>query len=58
MVLLPKSSEALGIKDFWMIALIQLIRKLVSKILANRLAARLPELVHKSQSAFISSRFI
>jgi hypothetical protein len=46
----------LGIKDFWPIALIQLIGKLVSKILANRLD--LPELVHKSQTVFISSCFI
>jgi hypothetical protein len=35
MVLLPKSFETLGIKDFRPIALIQLIGKLVSKILAN-----------------------
>jgi hypothetical protein len=57
-VLLPKSPKMLGIKDFWPIALIQLIGKLVSKILANRLAAHLPELVHKSQTAFISGCFI
>jgi hypothetical protein len=42
MVLLLKYSETLGIEDLWSIALIQLIGKLVSKILANWLAARLP----------------
>jgi hypothetical protein len=48
-----KLSKAPSIRDFWLIALIQLIGKLVSKILAHRLAAGLPMLVHKSQSAFI-----
>jgi hypothetical protein len=47
-VLLPKSSEVPDIKDFKPIALIQSVGKMVSKILANRLAARLPKLVHKS----------
>jgi hypothetical protein len=48
MTLIPRSAEVPGIKDFRSIALIQSIGKLVYKILANRLAVRLPKLVHKS----------
>jgi hypothetical protein len=58
MILLPKSSEVPGIRDFRPIALIQSIGKLVSKILANRLAPRLPMLMHRSQSAFIIGWYI
>jgi hypothetical protein len=57
MILLPKTTEVPGIKDFRPIAVIQCFGKLVSKILANRLAPRLPELVHRSQSAFIQNSF-
>jgi hypothetical protein len=58
MVLLPKSPEATGIKDYMPIALIQSVSKLVYKVIANCLSARLPNLVHQSQSAFIVGRYI
>jgi hypothetical protein len=58
MVLLPKSSQAMAIKDYRPIVLIHLIGKLISKVLSNRLATQLDKLVHKSQSAFIKGRLL
>jgi hypothetical protein len=58
MVLLSKSPDVMAIKDYRPIVLIHVIGKLVSKVLANRLAPRMGELVHASQSAFIKGRFI
>jgi hypothetical protein len=58
LVLLPKSTEATLVKDFHPISLIHVIGKLISKVLANRLASRLGELVQVNQSAFIKSRTI
>jgi hypothetical protein len=49
-ILLPKKIEALEIKDF---RPIHSFAKIVTKILANRLAARLPELVSSNKSAFV-----
>jgi hypothetical protein len=58
LVLLLKSTEATSVKDFRPISLIHVIGKLVSKVLANRLAPRLPELVQVNQSTFIKGRTI
>jgi hypothetical protein len=58
MVLLPKSAEAVVIKDFRPISLIHVLGKLFSKLLANRLASRLGEMIHVSHSAFVEGRFI
>jgi hypothetical protein len=58
MTLLPKNPDAAEIKDYSPISLIHSIGKLISKILANRLAPRLNEVVHQSQSAFIKGRYI
>jgi hypothetical protein len=46
------------VKDFRPISLVHSFAKLVTKILANRLAKRLTEMVSPSQSAFIKGRFI
>jgi hypothetical protein len=46
MTLLPKSAEAVGIRDYRPIALIHTIGKLISKVLANRLASKLTQVVH------------
>lgn len=56
LVLIPKTLEAKGLKDYRLISLIHCIGKLFSKALANRLAPRLQELVHVSQSAYIKGR--
>jgi hypothetical protein len=56
--LLPKTDEAPGVKDYRPINLIHSFRKLVSKILASRLAGQLQHMVSPNQSAFIKKRFI
>jgi hypothetical protein len=56
LVLLPKSAEASSVRDYRPIALIHIIGKLFSKVLASRLARRLGELVHTNQSEFIKGR--
>lgn len=56
--LLPKKSDAEHAKDFRPISLIYSFAKLIMKILANRLASQLNDMVSKNQSAFIKGRFI
>lgn len=58
LILLPKSAEAPSITDYRPISLIHCLGKLFSKVLANRLAPKLQDLVHISQSAFIKGRSI
>jgi hypothetical protein len=58
LVLLPKSSDAFDIKDYWPISLTHLMGKLISKVLSNTVTGHLEELVHQSQSAFIKGRNI
>ena len=56
--LLPKVEAAEQPKDFRPISLVHSFAKLVTKVLANRLAGRLQHLVSPNQSAFIKGRFI
>jgi hypothetical protein len=56
--LIPKKDDAFQAGDFRPISLIHNFAKLIMKILANRLAARLDTIVPKNQSAFIKGRFI
>jgi len=56
--LIPKKSDAEQVKDFRPISLVHRFAKLVTKILANRLASHLNEMVSPNQSAFIKKRFI
>jgi len=56
--LIPKREDALHIKDYRPISLVHSFAKLITKILANRLASRLGQLVSPNQSAFIEGRFI
>ena len=56
--LLPKRFDAEQVKDFRPISLVHSFAKLVTKILANRLASRLDKMVYPNQSAFIKKRFI
>ena len=51
--LLPKKEDATSVKDFRPISLVHSFAKLVTKILANRLASYLNQLVSPNQSAFI-----
>jgi mannosylglycoprotein endo-beta-mannosidase len=57
-ILLPKKDGAIDVKDFRPISLIHSFGKLFSKMLANRLAPRLSELVAENQSAFVKGRSI
>jgi hypothetical protein len=56
--LLPKKGDAEQPKDFRPISLVHSIAKLITKVMANRLAGRLNQLVSPNQSAFIKGRFI
>ena len=56
--LLPKKSDADLVKDFRPISQVHSFAKLVTKIMANRLAGRLDEMVSPNQSASIKNRFI
>jgi hypothetical protein len=56
--LLPKKVDAQQPRDFRPISLVHSFAKLVTKILANRLASHMDQLVAKNQSAFIKGRFI
>lgn len=56
--LLPKKEDADEVKDYRPISLIHSVAKLVTKILANRLASKLDQIVTPNQSAFIKGRFI
>jgi hypothetical protein len=56
--LIPKVEGADQIKDFRPISLVHSFAKLVTKLLANRLATKLQEMVSPVQTAFIKGRFI
>jgi len=51
--LIPKKEGAAQVKDFRPISLVHSVAKLITKVLANRLATRLHEMVSPNQSAFI-----
>lgn len=57
-VLLPKKENSQSIKDFRPISLIHSFAKLITKILAMRLAKHMDSLISNSQSAFIKRRCI
>lgn len=56
--LIPKKEEALQARDFRPISLIHSFAKLLTKLLANRLARKLQDLVATNQSAFVKGRCI
>jgi hypothetical protein len=51
-------ADAMEVKDFRPISLVHSFAKIVTKLLANRLAAKLPSLVSCDQSAFVKGRCI
>ena len=57
-VLLPKKDGAEEVTDFRPISLIHAIAKLISKMMASRLAPHMSQLVSNAQSAFIKTRSI
>lgn len=56
--LLPKKEGACTATDFRPISLINGIQKIISKVLANRLARELPSIISPSQSAFFKGRLL
>ncbi|WVZ63220.1 hypothetical protein U9M48_012865 [Paspalum notatum var. saurae] len=56
--LLLKKVDAIQVKEFRPISLIHIIAKLVTKVLANRLAPLLPALVPANRSVFVRGRNI
>jgi retron-type reverse transcriptase len=57
-VLLPKNQMAATISEYRPISLINSVAKLITKVLANRLAPHMNELVSHAQNAFIKKRCI
>lgn len=57
-VTIPKKESPVSIWDLWPISVINIIPKLLSKILANRLKAKMPDLISCNQTAFIQERQI
>lgn len=56
--IIPKHEEAITIRDYRPIACCNLLYKVISKIIANRLKHLLPEAIEPNQSAFVKGRLL
>ncbi|KAK1698067.1 hypothetical protein QYE76_014764 [Lolium multiflorum] len=57
-IIIPKKPDAASVSDYRPISLIHSLSKVFSKLLANKLAPVLPNIVSKCQSAFVKKRSI
>ncbi|GKV27959.1 hypothetical protein SLEP1_g37069 [Rubroshorea leprosula] len=57
-VLVPKKSNPVELKDYRPISLISSLYKIISKVLANRIKKVLPKVISETQSAFLGGRQI
>ena len=58
LALIPKKLDSLEMKDYRPIACCNVLYKVVSKILANRLKRLLPRMIVENQSAFVQGRLL
>lgn len=58
LALIPKNDDAISMKDYRPISCCNVIYKVISKILANRLKKILPSVISSNQSAFVKDRLL